>query len=154
MSSRSNLRIATAQTLHGVATGAEHHKWLLSRGSVKQRMRQMNVRPEQVGTPGAPDTNAAPALAYVNHGRWVADCPTDFCGGAVPLLPGHPFLCGNCLNAECGFRYRLVEWPAERGHIEEILSERLLPETANWRPGEPTERLKAENAAHDAGRRR
>jgi hypothetical protein len=151
MSSRSRLQIATARTLHGVTTGAEYHRWLIALGSVKQRMRQMSVRPEQVGQPEAPDTNAPPALAYVNHGRWVADCPTAFCAGAVPLLPGAPFMCGNCLNAECGFKYRPVEWPADRAHIEEVLGERLLPETANWRPGETAERLTAENAAYMGG---
>lgn len=148
MSSLSRLAIVTARTLYGVTDADAYHRWLMARGSVQQRMLQLNIRESQVGLPGAADTDAQPALAYVNHGRWVADCPTPFCAGAVVLLTDAPFMCGNCLNAERGFRYRLVSWPAERGEIEEILSARLLPENANWYPGEPLERLTIENEVH------
>lgn len=148
MSSRSRIAIVTARTLYGVTDADAYHRWLMSRGSVQQRMVQLNIREAQVGNPADVNTEAQPALAYVNHGRWVADCPTPFCTGAVVLLTGSPFLCGNCLNAECGFRYRLVSWPAERGEIEEILSTRLLPENANWYPGETLERLTVENEVH------
>lgn len=148
MSSLSRLQIATARTLYNVHDADEYHRWLLTRGSVRQRMQLLNVRANQVGTPDNPDVNAPPALAYVNHGRWVADCPTPFCTGAAVLMPGAPYLCGNCLNAECGYRYRLVEWPIQRREIEDILSARLLPENANWRPGETIERLALENEVH------
>ena len=146
------MRIATASILYGITSPEEYHRWLLSQGSVKLRMRQMGVRAGQVGTPDAPDTKATPATAYVNHGRWVADCPTAYCAGAV-VLYRDTFLCGNCLNAECGYRYRLVTWPMDKGGIEEALSERFLPETANWQPGETTDRLRSENAAYMGGGR-
>lgn len=44
------------------------------------------------------------AVAYVNHGRWVADCPLGD-GGARRLKPGLDFFC-----IECGNTF-VVEWP-------------------------------------------
>ena len=141
------MRIATASLLYGVTSPEEYHRWLLAQGSVKLRMRQMGVLAEQVGTPDAPDTAATPATAYVNHGRWVADCPTQYCAGAA-VLYRDTFLCGNCLNAECGYRYRLVSWPREKGGIEEALSARAIPAVTNWYPGETVQKLRNENGAH------
>ena len=146
------MRIATASTLYGITSPEEYHHWLLAQGSVKLRMIQMGISGGQVGPPDAPDTNAKPATAYVNHGRWVADCPTPHCAGAI-VLYRDTFLCGNCLNVECGYRYRMVLWPAEKGVVEETLSKRFLPETANWRPGETMQQLRSENAAHMIGAR-
>ena len=91
------------------------------------------------------------AIAYVNHGRWVADCPTQSCPGAVALLPGVAFLCDSCLNVDCGHRYRPVAWPAHRGRIEEILIERMLLEEANWIPSETVDDLEADDALHMSG---
>lgn len=45
---------------------------------------------------------AEPRLAYVNHGRWVADCRLvdpltgDICGGAELVTLGEDMLCGGC----------------------------------------------------------
>lgn len=144
------MRIATASSLYGITSPEEYHRWLLAQGSVKIRMIQMGISPEQVGTPDAPDTRAIPATAYVNHGRWVADCPTPHCAGAV-VLYRDTFMCGNCINVECGYRYRAVRWPSEKGKIEEALSARFLPETANWLPSETVSDLKSENAIYMRG---
>lgn len=67
------------------------------------------------------------------------------------LLPSAPFLCAVCLNADIGYQYRLVSWPQERGAIEMLLSERTVPETQNWYPGETIQQLGEENAASRAG---
>lgn len=140
------MKIATGNDLFGYRDHLEQHRWLLSRGSVKQRMKQLSIRGEQIGSPDAPDTSATKAAAYVNHGRWVADCPSEFCNGAVAVTPGQPFLCGSCLNIDIGCRYRMIEWPHERGAIEAALSERPVPEVANWLPGETARDLRNENA--------
>lgn len=86
-----------------------------------------------------------PAVAYVNHGRWVADCPTPGCGGAMLVLRGGEFLCGTCFNAEIGGEYRPIEWPADPEAIEALLVVRPLPVHMNWAPGEPLAVLAAEN---------
>lgn len=145
------MKIATASDLFGAKYDSDPHKWLMSRGSVRKRSAQLNVRPSRIGKPDDPDINAKPAVAYVNHGRWVADCPSEYCNGAMAIQPGHPFMCGNCLNAETGHKYRLVAWPKQRGVIEETLSMRPVPEVANWLPTESVGDLRNQNAAHRIG---
>ena len=142
------MKIATARDLFGVTDQDSHHRWVISRGSVKQRMAQLRINASQLGDPNTPDTNASRAVAYVNHGRWVADCPSEYCRSAMAVTPGHMFMCGGCLNVEIGSRYRMIEWPQERGAIEEALAARPVPEVANWRPGETTRHLRDENGAH------
>lgn len=93
------------------------------------------------------DDQAPPAIAYVNHGRWVADCPSG-CGGAMLLDPELPFMCGECFNAELHGRWRLVDWPANRTEIESWLELRKLAHTANWSLGETIEQLREENRIH------
>lgn len=68
--------------------------------------------------PGA--LNLGPkVVAYVNHGRWVAECLTPYCGGARVVNPDHqPFWC-----VECGESY-LVEWPPDLREITSILEQR------------------------------
>lgn len=72
------------------------------------------------------------AIAYVNHGRWCADCPRPYCSNAVKLEPGQTtFHCGGVdgckLIAE-------LEWPVGAGEIWEALAERPVPGTRNWAP--------------------
>jgi hypothetical protein len=73
------------------------------------------------------------AQAYCNHGRWVADCPRQYCGNAVALEPKQStFHCaapvGGCqLLAE-------VEWPPNIDEIQEALQQRPVPGTRNWAP--------------------
>lgn len=70
----------------------------------------------------------AMARAYVNFGRWVADCPQD-CGCALALQPGMLlFSCPECHHM-CE-----VEWPADPDGIWEALSERPAPRNRNWFP--------------------
>lgn len=90
------------------------------------------------------------AMAYMNWGRWVADCPREECPnaehfGAAPVT-GHvggltdcAFRCGFC-TLECP-----ALWPPDRALIETILGERPVPSTRNWRPGEPARGLVDEN---------
>lgn len=137
--------IITARQQFGIASAAEYHVWLLARSSVQLQMTVFGVTADQIGAPVDTVKDAPPAIAYVNHSRWVADCPTDGCGGAVTLLRMAPFLCGNCLNVEIGHRYRPVVWPLEEAAIEDALFGRLLPEHVNWRPGETVDELLAEN---------
>lgn len=71
------------------------------------------------------------ARAYVNFGRWIADCPTG-CGNAAGLQPGQgTFMCNP--PGGCGFMTS-VEWPNNANEIWEALEERPIPKTRNWFP--------------------
>lgn len=137
--------LATGKTLFGYETQAQFHEWLLSKKSVREQMRVLRVEPSALTL--EVDAGAAPAVAYHNHGRWVADCPEPLCGGAVAAQDGVPFLCPRCLNGGIRHRYRLVLWPdgETRDAVERVLSQRFVLETRNWYPGEPTDHLRAEN---------
>lgn len=65
--------------------------------------------------------------AYVNHSRWVADCPT--CGAGMITWPDHPLAC--CLGC---FHIARVRHPSKAriGEVEPILLERPDPHTRNW----------------------
>lgn len=140
--------IQTATDLFGPANADEYHAWLMGRKSTIRRAQDIGVSITSVGRPDDIDGAAPPAFAYVNHGRWVADCPTNSCGGALVLLAAaQGFLCVNCLNIEVANRYRPVIWPEDSDVIAAALEARLLPEQANWH-GEPVESLIAENIAH------
>lgn len=70
----------------------------------------------------------ARARAYVNHGRWVADCPTG-CGSALELQKGQAmYHCDECMHLSS------VEWPSNPQEIWDTLLKRKLPRTRNWYP--------------------
>lgn len=90
--------------------------------------------------------NSAKAVAYVNHGRWVADCPLGD-GGARRLKPGLEFFC-----IECGNTFE-VEWPDAKTMeaIEAGLEPRSNRPNQNFHPDEstnPAKFLADENAAN------
>ena len=69
------------------------------------------------------------ARAYVNYGRWVADCEQPYCNGAERLEPRQAQIhCTNC-HWEAP-----VEWPADADAIWEVLAVRPVPGTRNWFP--------------------
>jgi hypothetical protein len=71
------------------------------------------------------------ARAYVNFGRWIADCPLG-CGNALALEPGQPaFFCTP--PGGCGTMTE-VEWPDNAQDIWDALSERKMPRNRNWFP--------------------
>lgn len=76
--------------------------------------------------------------AYVNQGRWVADCP---CGGGIACWD--EMATAACLD--CGHEFG-VEWPAddERTEAEALLAERA-DRLRNWHVGESVEQLRSEN---------
>ncbi len=72
------------------------------------------------------------ALAYVNWGKWVADCYLG-CGYAVALAPNQTaFACETNLGG-CG-QINPVEWPSDAQEIWDALQERPMPKTRNWFP--------------------
>lgn len=90
---------------------------------------------------------AGQALAinvYVNHGRWIAECP-DCHGAQVASRVDRRFMCHCCGNVLIQQRWRRVIWPARPEEIEEALAERPVSATRNWRPGESIADLAREN---------
>lgn len=85
-----------------------------------------------------------PVAAYVNVGRWVADCPR--CRSGIACWPDAPRSC--CLG--CGYIYTNIVYPPARAvaKAEELLAERP-EEHRNWHPAvESVDVLAAENEAH------
>jgi hypothetical protein len=99
-----------------------------------------------------PDTAlvAGVVVAYVNHGRWVVECPTGD-GGALCVSRNYLlFLCPFCLNEVNGGQWYEVRLPANKPNLEVRLLKRPATDgfnatTRNWRPGETEADLRAEN---------
>lgn len=87
------------------------------------------------------------AFAYVNHGRWVADCPFG-CGGAELALDDR-FICRECLNAQASHRPIPLVWPAPEdvSAIGAALGVRP-PANRNWALNESIGALLVENVEH------
>lgn len=80
------------------------------------------------------------ARAYMNHGRWVADCPREHCSYAFELEPGQDrYLCRTnprrpgAAPKGCGVE-AFIEWPADATEIQQALDRRPVEATRNWFP--------------------
>ena len=77
------------------------------------------------------------ARAYVNHGKWKADCPNPVCNGAEAVhLEGPQFWCGSCLNrwGDVGgamLKIRLLT-ATKRVELEDILFAREADIVRHW----------------------
>lgn len=92
------------------------------------------------------------AVAYVNHGRWVADCPLPGCDGAEFVSLRNPvFFCCECRNQVTAHLPIPVQLPSPelRAEVERCLVARPVPATRNWLPGEPVAGIESENALHE-----
>lgn len=94
-----------------------------------------------------------PAIARVEHGRWIVDCP--FCRGAefFNATSGLFFCCG-CRNAQVDNSYLAVLAPdaKTRAEIALVLCEDVdRDEWRNWNPTETVDDLRRQ--AEDAKRR-
>lgn len=83
--------------------------------------------------------------AYVNHGRWVAECPLEDGYYAVAAKPGRGFTCA------CHGREYVIAFPPEFAEIEAVLGRRPALRNRNWTPDETVADLERENAAHGIG---
>lgn len=91
--------------------------------------------------------------AVVNHGRWIAACPSDRCYGAVKLFDKTAVICDCTDDYVCDHIGRCNQtitplFPPHSTHIEDILIRRPKRTTRNWVPGETIEQLQAENLKH------
>jgi len=84
--------------------------------------------------------------AYLNHARWVVDCP-DCHNAQLACRTDHRFLCNECGNIAVGKLWRPVEWPNNVAAIESMLNGRPR-ENQNWEPGEQVVMLAIDNLTH------
>lgn len=89
---------------------------------------------------------AAGVSVFVNHGRWVAECP-DCKNAQLACRTDHRFLCNNCGNVTIQGLWRSVLWPADIAGIEAALASRPIV-NQNWETGQTVEDLKAETRVH------
>ncbi|MFC5744839.1 hypothetical protein [Actinomadura rugatobispora] len=73
------------------------------------------------------------ARAYVNHGRWVAGCPREFCTNALELQPRQARFSCTTVPDGCGLDAP-IEWPPDADDIWAALMRRPVPATRNWFP--------------------
>lgn len=98
------------------------------------------------------------ALVYMNHGRWVVDCPRDECDWAYAATTadgkpryqaacaGGPDLFGHGWVRGCGCRIDLAWPPLDAAmEIERVLFARARPVNRNWRHPETVDGLSREN---------
>lgn len=86
------------------------------------------------------------SLVYMNHGRWVVDCPTEGCGWAYLATTGDgkPRYLHRCQG--CQHTIELAWPPLDAAlEIERILCERAAPVNRNWRHPETIDGLSREN---------
>lgn len=84
--------------------------------------------------------------AYVNHGRWVCNCPTPGCGNAqLVSMSDQRFYCAECRNHPWRGAAHEVRVPADRADVERVLSVRPAMKQ-NWLPHETVADLEQENA--------
>lgn len=134
------MKLETAESAYGtrwpIAEAAPRLYW--------QAPVPVNLRAEVSSTTDA-------IMVYVNHGRWIAECPD--CHGAQLSSPAdRRFMCHCCGNVAINGKWRPVLWPAGTTGLEAALEQR--PKLArNWLPGETVAHLLAENDRMMGGRR-
>lgn len=93
--------------------------------------------------------------AYINHGRWIAECP-DCNGAQIVSEEERRFWCLGCGNASVNFAWRHVRMPKNRAAIEAVLVMRPAAQSdkainRNWSATETLKELEQENADHGVG---
>lgn len=101
-------------------------------------------------------TGGAPIRAYINHGKWVVECP-DCTGAQVVSEEERRFWCVSCGNATINFAWRHVRLPRDRDKIEAALVVRPAARadkaiTRNWNLDETVADLEQENVDHGVER--
>lgn len=93
------------------------------------------------------DTQALPAFARVNQGRWITDCPQPRCPGSSYVWINGPyqFLCNVCANLGIRGRWRPLIVPEDWREIERVLFERYIPIEREWAVGLTIDTLLAQN---------
>ena len=115
---------------------------LLHVRQIAEAFRAAHARSGSVGDYDTPlAENDTPVVAYVNHGRLLIDCT---CGNGVPTSPPASVTEAVCFS--CGTIWTNIVFPRDFATIIDVLRERPLAHTRNWRTPETISDLRAENA--------
>lgn len=110
-----------------------------------------------IGKPRETRVGDAHAVARIDWGRWLADCPAVPCAhpvtaeraaGAEYVAPGLPFMCQWCWNQNIEGRFREVDFPAEKKALEALMLHRPEVDMRSWNPSESLAQAQADNIAH------
>ena len=82
--------------------------------------------------------------AYINHGRWVADCP-DCSGAELVNKTERKFWCESCHNTFNNGKCRRVIFPRNWNAIEKVILARPNLKNRNWKLSETIKDLKRQN---------
>jgi len=90
-----------------------HREWIRK---LSIRMNKKN----QIDTPFTEKIkrDAEPAIAEINHGRWIAICPACGCGSEYVEPEEKIFYCFSCGNYAIGGAGRRVQFPMNREAVE------------------------------------
>jgi len=98
---------------------AELHDCASAKSLIVKRCSQLMVR-TKVATPFkdvAPSGD--PAIARIDWGQWIADCPDKYCNGAEFVSPNEPiFYCFSCGNYENNGKPRKVKFPSKANRVK------------------------------------
>jgi len=86
--------------------------------------------------------------AFINEGRWIAECPTGDGNAFVVSRNSDLFWCGICGNRTTAGSWIRVRFPPGKAAIERLLMHRPDERNRNWLPGETVANLARENRAH------
>lgn len=93
-----------------------------------------------------PRVDVRTVVAYLNNGRWVADCPN--CRNGLPIHP--EWTKTACRGNGCGRIFINVVVPENWRAIESTVTMRPVA-NRNWQDGESVEFLQGENVLHGYG---
>lgn len=85
-------------------------------------------------------------VPYINHGRWVADCP---CGAGIAINP--LWSTAACLDTGCHRTFSHISMPADWQELEGALLLRPFLKNRNWTRQETLNDLRVENFARGLG---
>lgn len=129
--------ILTASTKFGWSSVEDRYAF------IREALLKHGNDPNLLKPMGDVDTQAPRAIAWIDHGRWLAMCPDAGCrppGGTTPGIeyvePGEPFWCCACANVSVGHRWHVIAWPRKRAAIEASLLRRPYPHQRTWLPTE------------------
>ena len=98
------------------------------------------------------DDSKGELLAEVNYGKWLANCQTEGCNGAIVVSSKVPyFMCPYCANFANDGKWYEVKFPKEKKQIEKLLLKRpawdgFYAVHRHWKSDETITMLEKENA--------
>ena len=103
------------------------------------------------GLPQPTNAVKGEVFVHINQGRYIVDCPTSSCGGAMVVSSqDRIFVCPICGSPENNRAWYRVVFPPQKEQIERELLKRPAKDgwravTRNWEPKESVDELRQQN---------